>query len=121
MFLFYAPSLYFIDTFFENQCKKVFLSGDCDYIKCLNNSNVLSKHPLKYFSLLHMTSQTSLVILPNVVGHKIKVARIYLHTQLLIAIEITVLSINRPPLKYAAIINYVQFVFVVKDLTTSVK
>ena len=46
-----------------------------------------------------------------------KVARIYLHTQLLIAIEITVLSISRPPLKYAGIIIYVQFVFVVKDLT----
>ena len=60
------------------------------------------------------------VILLNV-GHKPKVARIYLHTALLIAIGVTILSISRPPVKYAAVINYLQFVFVVKDLTTSIK
>ena len=52
------------------------------------------------------------VILPNV-GHKTKVAHIYLHTHLLMDITITILSISRPPLNYAAVFNYLQFVFVV--------
>ena len=34
------------------------------------------------------------------------------------ALTITILSISRPPLNYAAVINYLQFVFVVKDLTS---
>ena len=40
------------------------------------------------------------VILFNV-GHKTKVAHIYLHIHLLMAITITILSISRPPLNYA--------------------
>ena len=37
-----------------------------------------------------------------------------IHTQLPMAITITILSISRPPLNYAAIINYLPFAFVVK-------
>ena len=55
------------------------------------------------------------VILVNV-GHNTKVVHIYLHKQLLMAIAISVLSINRPPLKYVAVINYLPFAFIVKDL-----
>ena len=47
-----------------------------------------------------------------------KVAHINLHTQLLMAITNTMLLMSRPTLNYAAVINYLLFVFVVKDLTS---
>ena len=52
------------------------------------------------------------------VGYHTKVAHGYLHTQLLMAIRITILSISRPPLNSAAVINYLHFVLVVKDLNS---